>query len=45
MEESTPVNLEPLECRSNRPHQFSSYNGIFITKIEPGRSEGVLRVT
>ena len=45
MEESTPVNLEPLECRSNRPHQFSSYKGIFITKIEPGRSEGVLRVT
>ena len=37
MDESTPVNLKPLECRSNRPHQFSTANGIFVTKIEPGR--------
>ena len=40
-----PVNLKPLECRSNRPHQFSTANGIFVTKIEPGRAEGFLQVT
>lgn len=45
MDESTPVNLKPLECRSNRPHQFSTANGIFVTKIEPGRAEGLLQVT
>ena len=45
MDESMPVNLKPLECRSNRPHQFSTANGIFVTKIEPGRAEGFLQVT
>ncbi len=45
MDAPTPENLRPLECRSNRPHQFTTVNGIFITKIEPGRAEGVLKVT
>ena len=45
MEAPIPEDLQPLECRSNRPHQFSSANGIFITKIAPGRAEGVLWVS
>ena len=35
----------PVQCRANRPHQFSYENGILVTKIEPGRAEGVLNVS
>ena len=28
----------PVQCRANRPHQFSYENGILVTKIEPGRA-------
>lgn len=28
----------------NSPHQFSYENGVTVTKIEPGRAEGVLAV-
>ena len=35
----------PVQCRANRPHQFSYENGILVTKIEPGRAEGILNVS
>ena len=28
----------------NTPHQFSYENGVLVTKVEPGRAEGVLNV-
>ena len=34
----------PILCRVNRPHQFAYENGILITRIEPGRAEGILKV-
>lgn len=43
-------NMETLETARpiagvvNQPHQFSYENGIFVTRVEPGRAEGVLEV-
>lgn len=43
-------NMETLETAQpiagvvNQPHQFSYENGIFVTRVEPGRAEGVLEV-
>lgn len=34
----------PICAAANRPHQFSYENGIYVTKVEPGRAEGVLEV-
>ena len=30
--------------RANQPHKFAYENGIVVTKVEPGRAEGVLHV-
>ena len=35
---------KPVLGRANQPHQFSYENGILVTKVEPGRSEGVLKI-
>ena len=34
----------PIAGVVNQPHQFSYENGIFVTRVEPGRAEGVLEV-
>lgn len=36
--------VHPIASAANRPHQFSYENGIYVTKVEPGRAEGVLEV-
>ena len=36
--------IEPISSVVNQPHQFSYENGIYVTKVEPGRAEGVLEV-
>ena len=36
--------LCPIASAANQPHQFSYENGIYVTKVEPGRAEGVLEV-
>ena len=36
--------IEPIASVVNQPHQFSYENGIYVTKVEPGRAEGVLEV-
>lgn len=35
---------QPIAGVVNQPHQFSYENGIFVTRVEPGRAEGVLEV-
>ena len=35
---------KPVLGRANQPHQFSYENGVLVTKVEPGRAEGVLNV-
>ena len=36
--------IQPISSVVNQPHQFSYENGIYVTKVEPGRAEGVLEV-
>lgn len=36
--------IHPIQSAANQPHQFSYENGIYVTKVEPGRAEGVLEV-
>ena len=31
--------IEPIASVVNQPHQFSYENGIYVTKVEPGRAE------
>ena len=33
--------IQPISSVVNQPHQFSYENGIYVTKVEPGRAEGV----
>lgn len=35
---------QPVDGVVNQPHQFSYENGILVTRVEPGRAEGVLEV-
>lgn len=41
---SQTVALESPIHIVNQPHQFSYENGVTLTKVEPGRAEGVLEV-
>ena len=43
-ERTESMGPEYLISRSNRPHMFAYENGIVVTKVEPGRAEGVLHV-
>ncbi len=45
MENIAEQDIKPIDCPPNKPHQFSFESGVIITHMEPGRAEGVLKVS